>query len=297
MAADVIAFANQKGGVGKTITISATASILTSQGYRVLMIDQDAQRNLDMVAGNNVAISRRTRDAKSILTVLNGECTIQEAIVQTKIGDLVRATNQLYGWQGPELITADKLHAMKDDLPGLYEYLDKRITEKAENDVLLLRNALVPVLDEYDFILIDTNPTLTLLTLNSLYAAQFVVIPAFSERSSAEAIIELFDTIKSVKYYNPWGRLEVAGILMTKFDARTTACKRHLFKYTDLSKKLHTYLFETKIRASARASEYVEAGKDIYRYDPTSTTAQDYVNFVEELKQRINHIKEDWANG
>lgn len=297
MAADVISFANQKGGVGKTITISATASILHDQGYRVLMIDQDAQRNLDMVAGRNIAISRRAANEKSILTVLNGECNIKDAIVKTEIGDLVRATNQLYGWQGPSIITLDELHAMKGNLKELYETLETRLENQGSNNVLLLRNALESVLDDYDYILIDTNPTLTLLTLNSLYAAEFVVIPAFSERSSAEAIIELFETIRSVKYYAAWHRLEVAGILMTKYSQRLSACQRHLKKYADLTAKLGTYLFETKIRASAKAAEYVEAGKDIYRHDPSSTTAQDYVSFVKELQERLAQIKEGWKNG
>ena len=297
MAADVISFANQKGGVGKTLTVSATASILHSQGQRVLMIDQDAQRNLDMVAGKNIAISRRSSNEKSILTVLNGECDIRDAIVQTDIGDLVRATNQLYGWQGPSLITLDELRDYKEKPAELYGLLEQRLERQANENVYLLQNAIKDVLDDYDYILIDTNPTLTLLTLNSLYAAEFVVIPAFSERSSAEAIIELFDTIRSVKYYDSWHKLEVAGILMTKYNARLNACQRHLRKYTNLAGKLNTYLFETKIRASTKASEYVEAQKDIYRYDPNCTTSQDYVSFVKELQTRIANIKEDWKNG
>ena len=297
MAADIISFANQKGGVGKTLTVSATASILHSQGHRVLMIDQDAQRNLDMVAGRNIAISRRSADEKSILTVMNGECSLRDAIVPTDIGDLVRATNQLYGWQGPPIISLDELRGYQENPSGLYHLLEQRLEHQSNDNVYLLQKAIKDVVDDYDYILIDTNPTLTLLTLNSLYAAEFVVIPAFSERSSAEAIIELFETIRSVKYYDSWHRLEVAGILMTKFNGRLNACQRHLRKYADLSGKLHTYLFETKIRASTKASEYVEAGRDIYRYDPNCTTSQDYVSFVAELQKRITQIKEGWKNG
>ena len=297
MTADVISFANQKGGVGKTLTVSATASILHSKGYRVLMIDQDAQRNLDMVAGRNIAISRRSAGEKSILTVMNGECSLRDAIVPTDIGDLVRATNQLYGWQGPPIISLDELRGYQEDPTGLYHLLEQRLEHQSNDNVYLLQKAIKDVVDGYDYILIDTNPTLTLLTLNSLYAAEFVVIPAFSERSSAEAIIELFETIRSVKFYDSWHRLEVAGILMTKFSARLSACQRHLRKYADLSRKLDTYLFETKIRASAKASEYVEAGRDIYRYDPYCTTSQDYVSFVAELQKRITQIKEGWKNG
>lgn len=296
--ADIITFANQKGGVGKTITVSATASILTSQGYRVLMIDQDAQRNLDMVADRKIAISRSDTTSKSILTVLNGECTMEDAIITTPIGDLVRATNQLYSWNGPPVITATEFDSLKNEPERLVSFLAERFQYVSEGDsVHLLSNAISPITDRYDYILIDTNPTLTLLTLNALYATQFVVIPAFSEKSSAEAIVELCETIQKIKIFDPWRHLEIAGILMTKYDVRTRASRRHDKKFPNLAARLGVNLFKVKIRASAKAAEYVEAGLDIIRYDPKCNTSLDYIDFVEELKARIKTIKEVWENG
>jgi len=296
--ADIITFANQKGGVGKTITVSATASILTSQGYRVLMIDQDAQRNLDMVADRKIAISRSDTTSKSILTVLNGECTIEDAIITTPIGDLVRATNQLYSWNGPPVITATEFDSLKNEPERLVSFLTERFQYVSEGDsVHLLSNAISPIADRYDYILIDTNPTLTLLTLNALYATQFVVIPAFSEKSSAEAIVELCETIQKIKIFDPWRHLEIAGILMTKYDVRTRASRRHDKKFPNLAARLGVNLFKVKIRASAKAAEYVEAGLDIIRYDPKCNTSLDYIDFVEELKARVKTIKEVWENG
>ncbi len=294
MPADVIVFANQKGGVGKTISISATASILTSLDQKVLMINLDAQRNLDMVAGKGVAISRNDPEQKNILSVLDGKCDIRDAIIHTDIGDLIRATNQLYGWAGITVITEEEFKRLKDKPKEVVSLLEERFKEKKKQDSHLLEQKLASVRNDYDFILIDTNPTLTLLSTNSLYAAQFVVIPAFSERSSAEAVIELYESIQSLKYFDPGRKLEIAGLLMTKFDPRSRAGKRHVAKYTSLTGRMGVYLFDTKIRASAKAAEYVEAGMDIVRYAPDSTTAQDYVAFVQELLERVNTIKEGW---
>ncbi len=292
--ADIIVFANQKGGVGKTISISATASILTSLDQKVLMIDLDAQRNLDMVAGKGVAISRNDPAQKNILSVLNGECDIRDAIVHTEIGDLIRATNQLYGWAGVTIITEEEFKRLENKPEQVISLLKERFEEKKKQDPHLLEQKLSSVRNDYDFILIDTNPTLTLLSTNSLYAAQFVVIPAFSERSSAEAVIELYESIQSLKYFDPGRKLEIAGLLMTKFDPRSRAGKRHVAKYASLTGRMGVYLFDTKIRASAKAAEYVEAGMDIVRYAPDSTTAQDYISFAQELMGRINTIKKGW---
>ena len=292
MAADIIVFANQKGGVGKTITVSATASILHSRGKRVLMINLDAQRNLDMVAGDHIAISRSDTSQKNIMTVLNGECELRDAIVSTNIGDLARATNQLYAWTGIDLITEEEFEERENDPAAVMELLRRRIKLKKNTDAHILEKKLQAVLDDYDYILIDTNPTLTLLTTNALYAANYVVIPAFSERSSAEAVIELYESIQSIKYFNPGKKLEILGLLMTKFDPRSRAGKRHIEAYQAMTKQMGIHLFEAKIRVSARAAEYVEAGEDIVNYDPTGNTTQDYNQFVDELIKEIAKHKE-----
>lgn len=309
--AKVICFANQKGGVGKTMSVSATASILTKLGLKVLLIDQDAQRNLDMVAGKglleelrgekNLAISRADQESLSILNVLNGDCSMKDAIVSSEIGDLVRSTNQLYGWVGPELLSLDKAKELIALGESGKEQLFQFVSSQLENPQVveknfLLERTLEPVLEDYDFILIDTNPTLTLLTMNSLYASQFVVIPAFSETSSLEAAVELWETIQGIKFYSPWRKLEIVGILRTKLERNTSAARRFHDTYQYLSQQTHIPLFETSIRKSAKAAEYVEAKMDIVRMDPNCNTSLDYVSFVQELLEKIQTIEQGWTS-
>ena len=218
----VIATANQKGGVGKTITTTCLASLLTTEGKKVLTISLDPQRNFDMVAGEGVLIRRRDTESLSMLHVMRGQCTLPEAIVHTRLGDLVRASSQLYQWTGEQTISREEYLPIRDNLPALQKLLDTRVLSGGEN-MKVLDRLLDAVRSDYDYILIDTNPSLTLLTLNSLYASDYVLIPAFSETTSTEAITELYDTIQSIKYYNPGKYLEILGILMTRCDVRSPA--------------------------------------------------------------------------
>lgn len=332
--AHIIAFANQKGGVGKTMTVSATASILTNRGYRVLMIDQDAQRNLDMVAGKpseNLAIKRTDMDSLSVLDVLQDKCSIQEATISTEIGDLVRSTNLLYSWVGDNGLSLNSKVAINANVLKLWERLEeagkgdslslKEIQEMKsrvsainahliyEDDFLrhqqdtpiqmeekvpdyaMLSKKLEPVLDDYDFILIDTNPTITLLTMTALYTARYVVIPVFSERSSAEAVIELTEAIHGMRNIHPDKKIDVAGVLMTKYSRSQKSSQRHDVKLPNLvNDKLSLHLFETRIRQTAKAAEYMESKMDIVRYAPKGNTAIDYGHYVDELLIRIEEI-------
>lgn len=331
---NVIAFANQKGGVGKTMTVASTASILTQEGYKVLLIDLDAQRNLDMVAGEvgqALEIGRNDLESKSILDVLEGNCSLKEAIIPSAIGDLVRATNQLYGWVGNKCLLETEyttlvkqlaeaqqvLLNLQDSVPGLDHetalariekhlkemgrivtkdgHLDLHsILEDRVYDYLILEKALEEVRGDYDYVLIDTNPTLTLLTLNALYASQFVVIPVFPEASAIEATLELYETVAQIQNLNPQRFLEVLGVLTTKYSPRRLKSKRHEKILAEVVEDmLNSYLFKTKIRESERASEYVEARLDIVRHDPTGHTALDYRDFVQELKLKIATFSEE----
>lgn len=332
--AHIIAYANQKGGVGKTMTVSATASILTHRGYKVLMIDQDAQRNLDMVAGTkeqNLAIKRSDTTSLSILDVLNNKCSIEDATITTEIGDLVRATNQLYSWGGDSVLSYEIKKSMNHNLVKLWELLDtdgemlsKMEIDEIKNrissinaqliygedylsyrekipsimkekvpDYAMLAYKLESVLDKYDFVLIDTNPTITLLTLTALYAARYVVIPVFSERSSAEAVMELAEAINGIKNMHPNKKLDVAGVLMTKYSKRLNSSKRHDVKLPKLiNGGLKLHLFKTRISQSAKAAEYMESKTDIVRYNPNGVTAMDYQSYVNELLDRIEEIGE-----
>lgn len=291
----VVTTANQKGGVGKTITTTCLAAILTEQKKKVLIISLDPQRNLDMVAGENVCIRRTDTESLSMLHVLRGQCSVADAIVHTRIGDLVRASCNLHQWSGEQAISAEEYLAVKDDLGALQELLDARVLN-SEDNMKVLNKLLTPIRDKYDFILIDTNPSLTLLTLNSLYAADYVLIPAFSEETSTQAILELWDTIRTIQYYNPGKQISVLGILMTKCNIRSITFQRHVRKYETLAANMKTILFDTKIRQSARAIDYVESGVDLVHYDPKGKTTQDYRDFVKEFLRTIKKKEEEKKN-
>lgn len=292
--AKIICVANGKGGVGKTMTVAAMASVLKQRGNRCLILDLDAQRNLDMVAGKGVVISRRDTESLNVLSVLNGECSVREAIVPTEIGDLIRASNQLYSWTGAPLLTEEEFESLKATPNALINLLDSRFSVKRNNgDVKILKRKLAEVAGEYDYILIDTNPTLMTLTIASLYAADAVLIPVFSEKSSAEACVEMVETIRTMAMYNPAMKTKIAGILMTKYDGRSIASKAHDIQYSRLANRLNLKLFKTRIRASARAAETVAAGQDIVRYAPNSTTAIDYVAFVDEFLERLVELENE----
>lgn len=282
----VLTAANQKGGVGKTITTVCLAATLTDLGKRVLVISLDPQRNFDMVAGPGALIARGDTASLSMLHVMRGDCSLREAIVSTPIGDLVRASSQLYQWTGEQTVSAEEYLAIRNDLEALQRLLDERVVNGGHNIKVLYKH-LEGIKDEYDFILIDTNPSLTLLTMNSLYAADFVLIPAFPDRTSTEAILELWDTIQGINYYHPNRNIRVIGILMTACNLRTITYARHIKKYALLTKKMGTRLFDTKIRKSARAADYIEAGVDLVHYDPKGTTTQDYRAFTTELLQAL----------
>ena len=206
----IISVTNQKGGVGKTVTVSSIASILTSQGYKVLVINLDPQRNLDMVAGKGIAIARSDTKSLSILNVLQGECHIADVIVPSNLGDLARASSFLSQWTGRRLISRDEYETLsKDEMFNLIE--ERHRAGWGANDADVLNQELKLIRNQYDYIIMDTNPSLTLLTLNSLYAADYVLIPAFTETASKDAILELWDTIQNVRYYNPDKKLQVLG--------------------------------------------------------------------------------------
>lgn len=328
----IIAFANQKGGVGKTMTVAAVASVLVQSGNRVLLVDLDAQRNLDMVAGEmgceTLEIKRNDTSSFSVLDVLKGDCTISEAIVPSALGDLVRASNSLYGWTGNKNISGTQYISMCDNLQkienicketsnyddgtnnAIQALIDVRAaitrmkphflrngkttfedTSPVDFDSKILENALAPIKDQYDYILIDTNPSLTLLTLNALYACEYVVIPTFPESSAVEAILELYDTIKLIQKNEPSRSLQIAGVLTTKYSPTRKKSKRHdsILKEV-VEQMMQSYLFDVKIRDTEVASTYVEANMDVVRLAPTCNTALDYRAFVDELKIRLASI-------
>lgn len=291
----VISVTNQKGGVGKTLTTSSLASILTSRGYKVLSIDMDPQCNLDQVAGGPGPIRQLDTKTPSILKVLLQECGIRDAIVRTPIGDLVRAVPALSQWTGRSLLSRRDFKEMLDAGTSPEEIV-RVLTERyqtgwAATEHKTLDWEIRDIRNEYDFIFLDTNPSLTMLTLNSLYTADYILIPSFSEETSRKAIIELNDTIEELRADNPTMHAKVLGILIGKYKRHTNVAKAYYKHIKKIAAKIGTEVFETKIRDGIAASEYTNKKMDLIRYLPNCGIAQDYQAFATEFLDRINKLE------
>ena len=248
----IIAVANQKGGVGKTTTSVNLSACLAEAGKRVLLVDIDPQGNA--TSGLGCA----ENECNSVYDVLLGEATAKDAILQTKFGTL---------WVLPSGI---ELAGAEIEMVGI----DDRET--------LLKRALASVSGEYDFIVIDCPPSLSLLTVNALTAAESVLIPIQCEYYALEGVGQLMNTVKLMrKKLNP--TLAVEGILLTMFDSRTNLCAQVV---QEVRNHFPDEVFETMIPRNVRLSEAPSYGEPIHVYDPRSTGAQAYRALTKELIQR-----------
>jgi len=249
--AQIIALANQKGGVGKTTTSINLGAALAQAGQRVLLVDIDAQGNA--TSGSGVDKSALTVDSYDVIVE---QTPLHDVIVPTDNYDLVPATIQL---SGAEIELSNK--------------------EKRE---YRLKTALEKVRDDYDFILIDNPPALGLLTVNAFTAADAILIPVQTEFYALEGLGQLLNTIELVRQqFNP--ELDVAGILLTMYDGRTNLAKQ-------VAQEVRNYfddkVYETIIPRTVRLSEAPSYGQAIIDFDPRSVGAQVYNDLAQEvLKQ------------
>ena len=291
----VISVTNQKGGVGKTLTATSLASILHSKGYKILSIDMDPQCNFDQVAGGPGPIKQYDMESLSILNVLCQECSMQDAIVKTNLGDLVRASPNLSQWTGRSLLSRRDLKYFLDAGTSPDDFM-RAMVERYEQgwgatEHKTLDFELRGLRDKYDFIFLDTNPSLTLLTLNSLYTADYILIPAFAEESSRKAVMELADTIAQLKEQNGEMHAEIAGILLTKFKKHTRVASTYAGFFQKMAAQMGTVVFGTKIREGIAVAEYANKKQDLMRYAPKSPVAQDYLQFADEFLKRIQEME------
>ncbi len=252
-----ITVSNQKGGVGKTTTSAALASGLALVGKRVLGIDLDPQGNLGFCLGAGMA------NPYTVLDVMKGSVPIQKALVKSEYGDLLVSDITLSS-NG-----LDNIHTNRE---------------------CILRNAIKPIMDQYDYIIIDTPPALNLLTVNAYSVSDFLIIPMASDILSLVGLAQLKETIESVRdSFNPG--LNVLGILLTKFNPRTLLSRDVLEMAQQLAGQIHSRVFDTKIRSGVAIAEAPAHGESIFSYNPRSAAVQDYLAFLNEIAPAI-HLKE-----
>ena len=245
---EIYAIINQKGGVGKSTTAQALGFGLIRRGYKVLFIDLDAQCNLSF------SLKAKETDA-GVVDVLTQEKSVSAAIQHFKTYDLLPASLSLA--------------LSEQTITGVgAEYR--------------LKEALTAVENTYDYIVIDTPPALGILTVNALAACTGVIIPAQADIYSFQGIGYLYKTILTVKKYcNP--RMEVKGILLTRFSSRAILSRDVANMLSDTAKKIDTRLFNTAIRETVVVKEAQANQMDIVDYNPKSNAAIDYEAFVDEL--------------
>lgn len=244
--AKVITVANQKGGVAKTTTTGALAAGLVRRGYKVLAVDLDAQGNLSDNAGVD-------EQQSTTYELMKGTATTKEVIQHAEVFDVIPANLALAS-------------------------ADMEFTQTGRE--YRLKKALLPVKGEYDYIILDTPPTLGIMTVNAFMVSDEVIIPA-SGMNGVKGIVTLNNTIETVREFgNP--KLHVAGILLTMYNPRAIIDQNIKELAVEIANKKYIHIFKTYIRNSVSVDEATATGKDIFTYNEKNNVAVDYNSFIDE---------------
>lgn len=246
---EIFAIINQKGGVGKTTTAHALGAGIFMKGFKVLLLDLDAQGNLSHSLGAVL------RGHMSTMDVLIKEISAEDAIVHGEGLTFIPSS--------PALAGADMLISQTGK-----EYR--------------LKEALEPILQYYDYIVIDTPPALGILTVNALTACTKAIIPAQADIYSLQGIGQLYGTIEAVRHYcNP--NLKIMGILLTRYSPRSILTRDITNMIGQTAERLETVVYKTTIREAVAIKEAQAQQMDIFSYAPKGKATDDYRMFVEEV--------------
>lgn len=256
--ARIIGVANQKGGVGKTTTAINLAASLAVLEYKTLLVDADPQANSTSGVGFDLQNIQQ-----SIYDCMAGDAKARDTILKTEIPNLDLIPSHI------DLVGAE---------------LEMINYPNREN---VIKNILDVLRDDYDFIIIDCSPSLGLITVNALVAADSVVIPVQAEFFALEGLGKLLNTIKIVQNRLNTS-LSIEGILMTMYDIRLRLCNQIV---SEVRKHFEDIVFDTLIHRNSRLSEAPSVGKPVILYDADSKGAVNYLNLAKEILQKNNLTK------
>lgn len=257
-----IVIATQKGGTGKTTTTQTLGIGLHRKGFRILFVDLDPQGNLSYTL-------RADPKGPTAYDILTGIATAREAI------------------QNIPAKEPNGKHAVKNSQSGvsvipsspLLSNVDLKLKKAGKE--YLLKKALEPIKEDYDYIIMDTPPSLGILTVNALVAGDSVIIPSQADIYSLQGIGQLYGAIKTVRQYANTA-LRIEGILLTRYNNRSVLSRDLAELIEETARQLDTFVYKAVIREGIAIKEAQASRQDLFRYAPRSKAAMDYQKFIEE---------------